>query len=495
MRAWLTHTSLVRPKGIALIQGHRQWLYAELHQLVTEMASRLIWAGVKRGDHVAVLMPNRLEYVCLIHALMRLGAVLVPLNIRLTPHELHYQITQADCSFLLCAQETEHQAIALQGAVSRIISVDPSPVLETLPNFPVADSVLTEGEQLDLQAMQGIVFTSGTTGHPKGVILTYQNHLISAMASAFRLGMLPEDRWLACMPLYHVGGLSIILRSCLYGTTVVLHQGFEAEVINQMLDTHQITLISLVPTMLYRLLETREDRPFPSSLRCVLLGGAMAPLTLLQRSIALGIPVATTYGLTETASQIATASPMEVRGKVGSVGKPLMFSQIRIVGDQGQEQPPETIGEIVVRGPTVMQGYYKQPEATAAVLCHGELYTGDMGYMDKDGDLWVVQRRSDLIVTGGENVYPTEVETVLLAHPAVKSACVVGIEDEEWGQRVAAAVVLEENAVLGEQELMAFCKDQLAAYKRPRLLRFVETLPQTASGKVIREGVVALFSK
>ncbi|MFQ5854190.1 MAG: o-succinylbenzoate--CoA ligase [Anaerolineae bacterium] len=529
MLDWLAQRAISRPGGIALVHGDRTWCYAELNELVAGMAGRLASAGVEPGDHVAVLMPNRVEYVCAIHALARLGAVLVPLNVRLTPHELRWQTDQADCTFLLCSRETQDQASSLRIAdcglrISssqftirnsggrRVLSVDPprESGVEALEDYPAQVATFRAGRRLDLETVQGIVFTSGTTGRPKGAMLTYRNHLASATASAFRLGTLPEDRWLACLPLYHVGGLAIIWRCCLYGTTVVLQacpersrrDGFDAAAANQALDTQAITLISLVPTMLHRVLEARGERPFPESLRCVLLGGAAAPLALLHRSLSLGVPVATTYGLTEAASQVATASPADVRRKTNNpskssrycVGKPLMFSSVRIVGDDGEERPVGEIGEIAVSGPTVMKGYYNQPDASANVLRDGELYTGDMGYVDDDGDLWVVQRRFDLIVTGGENVYPAEVEEVLLEHPGVKAVCVVGVDDEEWGQRVAAAVVVAENATLTEDELISFCNARLAQYKRPRVLRFVSSIPQTPSGKVLRDAVAAVFS-
>jgi len=541
MLDWLAHRVISSPDRIALIYGDRRWRYAELNDLVAEMAGRLASAGVTAGDHVAVLMPNRLEYVCAIHALARLGAVLVPLNIRLMPGELCWQIDAADCTFLLCSRETETQAVALKSPLEnkgheqagtarlRVLSVDRPRErgVEALGDQPAGMEVFRPGRPLDLEAVQGILFTSGTTGRPKGAMLTYRNHLASATGSAFRLGTLPGDRWLVCMPLYHVGGLAIILRCCLYGTTVVLQDRFDPIEVNQALDTQAITLISLVPTMLHRLLEARATRPFPDSLRCVLLGGAAAPATLLEQSFALGVPVATTYGLTEAASQVTTALPADVRRKAGSpstaprqssgqalrqssgqalrqssgqcVGKPLMFSQVRIINDEGKEQPAWEVGHIEVRGPTVMEGYYrsrtgKGPLASRDALRGGWLHTGDMGYLDGEGDLWVVQRRSDLIVTGGENVYPVEVEGILLEHPGVAAACVVGIEDEEWGQRVAAAVVVAENTTLTEGELAAFCSARMAGYKRPRALRFVSSLPQTASGKVRRAAVAALFS-
>jgi O-succinylbenzoic acid--CoA ligase len=489
---WLAHQARAHPKGIALIHGDQHWTYAELNELVAGLASRLAAAGVEAGQHIAVLMPNRVETIVLIHALARLGTVLVPLNTRLTPAELRWQMTQADCHYLICSEESADQVIAIGPSAWQVLSIEESRVQSGL--LKIEDLAQWRSRPLNLAATQAIVYTSGTTGQPKGAMLTFANHLWSAMASAFRLGTNPTDRWLLCLPLYHVGGLAIVLRCCLYGTTLVLQERFDPAAINQMLDTQAISLISLVPTMLQWLLEARQNRPLPPTLRCILLGGMAAPSSLLEQCHALALPVATTYGLTEAASQVATASPAEAQRKPGSVGKPLMFTEVCIVGQDGGECLLGEIGQIVVRGPTLMRGYYNQPDATAQVLRNGELYTGDLGYLDQDGDLWVVQRRADLIVSGGENVYPAEVEQVLLTHPAVQAACVVGVEDAEWGQRVAAAVIIRDGASLTTDELMAFCRVRLAGYKQPRLLRFVDALPQTGSGKIQREAVARLMA-
>lgn len=493
---WLAHQTLTRPQGIALIHHDQRWTYAELNQVVTGLTARLAAAGIERGQHVGVLIPNRVEYVSLIHALARLGAILVPLNIRLTPAELRQQLDQTGCRHLICSRETEDKVTALDQRRWQSLSVEapPDTGLASLQEFPLAKPEQWHSGPLDLAAVQAIIHTSGTTGQPKGAMLTYANHLWGATASAFRLGTDPADRWLLCMPLYHVGGLAIVLRCCLYGTTVVLQDRFEAAAVNRALDTQAVSLVSLVPTMLQWLLDERGQRAWPSTLRCILLGGAAAPVDLLERCRALALPVATTYGLTEAASQVATAPPAEVQHKPGSVGKPLMFTQIRIIGENGQDRPPGEIGQIVVRGPTVMQGYYRQPQATGQTLANSELHTGDLGYLDEAGDLWVVQRRADLIVSGGENVYPSEVEQVLRAHPAVKAVCVVGVADQAWGQQVAAAVVLCEGASLTEAELIEFCRARLAGYKQPRLLHFVDTLPQTASGKIERHTVLRLMT-
>jgi O-succinylbenzoic acid--CoA ligase len=475
MQDWLTSQAAARPAAIALIAGNRQWTYAELDTEVDVFATNLAARGISLGDKVGALLPNCADYVFLIHALARLGVVLVPLNTRLTASELKWQITHTGCRWLVCSAETEVQISDLGFHI----------VLVT--DLRRAVNVLFEKALFDLNALQAIVFTSGTTGQPKGAMLSYNNHFWSAMASAYRIGTLPDDRWLCCLPLYHVGGLSIVLRCCLYGTTVILQDGFNLEAISQSLLSHEATLISLVPTMLYRMLDVGIG--FPPSLRLVLLGGAASSPDLIEQCVRVNLPVALTYGLSEACSQVATTPPKEAYRKPGCVGKPLLFTSIRIVDENGFQQPPGEYGEVVVSGPTVMSGYYGNPEATARTLRDGELYTGDMGYLDQDGDLWLVQRRSDMIVTGGENVYPAEVEQVLQQHSAVAAACVVGVEHPEWGQQVAAAVVLRDNTHLSESELVSFGRQHLAGYKLPRLIRFVSALPQTPSGKIQRWAV------
>jgi O-succinylbenzoic acid--CoA ligase len=347
----------------------------------------------------------------------------------------------------------------------------------------------------DLDGMQAVVFTSGTTGRPKGAMLSFANHFWSATASAFRLGTRPEDLWLSCLPLYHVGGLAVLFRSCLYGTAVLLQQGFDVAAVNDALDNYDVTLISLVPTMLYRLLDARPAGSWPRSLRLVLLGGAATPPELVEKSREQGVPISVTYGLTESSSQVATILPDNVPAKPGCVGKPLMFTSVRIADDNGKTLSPGEYGEVVVTGPSVMVGYIHDPAGTSRAIREGELYTGDIGYLDEDGDLWLVQRRSDIVVSGGENVYPAEVEAVLKQHPAVAAVCVVGVADEEWGQRVAAMVVSRDGATVSGGELVEFGRESLASYKLPIRIQFAKVLPQTASGKIERRTVQKMMNK
>jgi O-succinylbenzoic acid--CoA ligase len=415
--------------------------FAELDQRVDAIAAAMPYSP---GSHVGIRMPNSIDFVLAVHALMRIGAVIVPINTRLTAAEVDYIRTDA-------ALNT---------------------ILESLP--PPAAAPPQAVRYFDLDAVHSIIYTSGTTGRPKGALLTYHNHWWSAVASMLNLGVQATDRWLACLPLFHVGGLSILLRSVIYGMPVLLHDRFDPDRVNAAIDNEGVTIVSVVSTMLDRMLSARGERAYPSTLRCVLLGGGPAPVPLLERALALGAPVFQTYGLTETASQVATLAPEDVLRKVGSAGKPLFGTELRIAED----------GEILVRGPVVSPGYLGQPP-------RGDwLATGDLGYVDDEGYLYIHDRREDLIVTGGENVYPAEVEAVLLAHPLVLDAGVFGTSDREWGQAVCAAIVVADRVDMAA--LQTFCRERLAAYKVPRRLHVVDTLPRTANGKLLRRHLRAL---
>lgn len=477
-RTWIDQCGAVSAEHPALISAQGVWTFSELNARIHTTAARLAAWGVRPGSRAAVLMPNGKPYVLLAHALMQLGAVIIPINTRLSASEVRYQLETAVPTLLIDSPETETLSAAAL-----------PPKQPPSADFPAFQSTHYDPVSVDPSADAAILFTSGTTGRPKGARLTVGNLLFSAAASRERLGVTALDRWLLTLPLYHIGGLSILYRSYIDGTTVVLYEGsFDPNRIGEMLTQHQISLISLVPTQLHRLLEAGVQ--FPDSLRLILLGGAAASPDLLHRAFERGLPVATTYGLTEAASQVATMLPEQARFKPGSVGKPLSGVTVRTVGEDGRAMPAGEIGEIVVSGGNVMRGYVGYDDLNP----YGVFSTGDLGFLDQDGDLWLIQRRSDLIISGGENIYPVEVETVLKSHPSVDDACVVGLPSDEWGQMVAAAIVLKAGMSVSSDEFDAHCKANLAAYKRPRHYIFIDHLPQTASGKVIRREVTALFS-
>ncbi|HEX4731405.1 MAG TPA: o-succinylbenzoate--CoA ligase [Solirubrobacterales bacterium] len=435
---WLAQRAQSCPERTALIAEGAEVTYAELEAEATWVARRLAAHGVRRGSTAALTMHPRREQVVLAHALMKVGAALLPLSPRLTEAE-HARIV-----------ETVEPMIDLD---------DPGLLTQTEADLPML------GEH-DTDDVCAYVLTSGSSGTPKPIGLTYGNFLWSAMGGAFNIGVDPADRWLCCVPLSHIAGLSIVVRSAIYGTTAVVHDGFDVDRVAAALREEPITVVSLVTTMLKRLLDADADLSGP---RAILVGGGPVPASMLGEAIERGATVVQTYGLTETCSQVTTLAPEDALRKLGSAGRPLLSSHVRIRD-----------GEILVQGPTVAPGRYDES---------GWLHTGDLGHIDDEGFLYVQDRIDDMIVTGGENVVPSEVEEVLLTHPAVVEAAVVGREDPEWQQAVTAVVVLAPDAEVTTDELRHHCAATLAGYKVPKRVELAAALPRTPSGKLMRRAL------
>ncbi|WP_236011708.1 o-succinylbenzoate--CoA ligase [Alicyclobacillus fructus] len=489
---WLSQHAERRPARLALISEGRAITYAELYAAARFAAARAFAMGVRPGDRVAVIChQGRIHALCL-HALMQIRAVMVPLNWRLQPSELAYQVEDCGATFIFCDESAAPFAAQVADLVARdvqrVVFSDDAWDREEAGQPGRQDGNAFAPMDLPLQSVHAIVYTSGTTGRPKGAMITYQNHWYSAMASAIQFGLDPEERWLVPMPLFHVGGMGVLMRSLIYGTTAVVHDRFDAERVDRELASGDITLVSLVPTMLARILKLR-DGPYPPRLRAILLGGAGCPRPVLERALQLGLPVTQSYGLTETNTQVATIHLADALRKMGSSGRPLANTRLAVQGPQGPTAEPGVEGEILVQGPTVFAGYYNRKEETERALAEGWLHTGDIGRFDEEGFLYVLDRRADLIVSGGENVYPAEVESQLLALPGVVDAGVVGKPDDEWGQVPVAFVVLEPGTVLTDEMALAMrqaLRGRLAHYKVPAEIRQVDALPRTASGKLMR---------
>jgi O-succinylbenzoic acid--CoA ligase len=432
---WLAQRAQSCPEQTALVTEASSVTYAELEAEATWVARRLAAYGVRRDGVAALTMHPRREEVVLLHALMKLGAVALPLS---------PQLTDAERAAVL---SSERPAVDLNDAAE---------LTQTEADLPL----LGEHDMDDLQCR---ILTSGTSGEPRPVGLTYGNFLFSAVGSAFNIGVHPNDRWLCCLPLSHVAGLSIVIRSVIYGTTAVLLDGFDTEQVASTLVSGDISVLSLVPTQLIRLLEAGADLSGP---RAILIGGGPVPPDALREALDRGATVVQTYGMTETCSQVTTLAPADAERKVGSAGRPLLTTHVRIESE-----------EILVQGPTVAPGGYESD---------GWLHTGDLGHIDDEGFLYVTGRASEMIVTGGENVMPAEVEAVLVAHPAVADAAVFGRPDPEWQEAVCALVVLGDGAEASEEDLRAHCAGSLAPFKVPKRVEFVSSLPRTASGKLLR---------
>jgi O-succinylbenzoic acid--CoA ligase len=440
VEAWLARAARSAPGATALHTPEARLSYAELLHAARLAAGELVRRGVSGGDRVAIELPAGIDFALALHACLLLGAVAVPVDLRLTAEE--------------------------RDRLSATASVRVSEPLRS--QSPGVQGELTH----DLDAVCAVIDTSGTTSAPRPVELTYGNFLWSALGSAVALGVDPAERWLCALPLSHVGGLSILVRSAIYATTAVVHERFETERVLAALREQEITLVSLVSTTLSRLLDAGLRDP--PRLRCALTGGGPVPSALVERVRRAGVPVLETYGLTECCSQAATAplAALQARTKAGDgehgAGAPLFCTKIELAED----------GEILLSGPTV---------APASPAADGRLHTGDLGRLDARGFLHVSGRKAETIVSGGENVAPSEVEAVLESHPAVIEAAVVGREDREWGEAVTAIVLVAGQAQASEADLRAHCAARLAPFKVPKRVVFVTTpLPRTRSGKLLR---------
>jgi O-succinylbenzoic acid--CoA ligase len=430
VEGWLQRAATAAPRRTALETPSGAWSYGELYGAARAGAGRLSAHGVAPGERVAIALPAGLAFAQALHACLLLGAVAVPLDLRLAPAE--QQRIAAGASFV---------------------------VDEPLPQ---TGDIENQQSVHDLGATAAIIHTSGTTAAPRPVELSYGNLLWSALGSAVALGLDPRERWLCAMPLSHVGGLSILVRSAIYATCAVVHERFETDRVLDAICERDVTLISVVATTLTRLLDAGLERP--GALRCALAGGGPVPKALVARAADAGVPVSLTYGLTETSSQVTTTPVAEL----GVAGPPLFCTRVEIAPDE----------EILVRGPTV---------ARSAKLIGGWLHTGDLGQLDSHGRLEVSGRKADTIISGGENVAPAEVEAVLEAHPLVREAAVLARSDERWGEAVTAIVVTQPGSTPSASELQAYCAASLASYKVPKAVELrSEPLPRTASGKLLR---------
>jgi O-succinylbenzoic acid--CoA ligase len=467
VEAWLTRAARAAPKATALQAPDAQLSYAGLERAARAGELELRERGVRAGERVAIALSPGAAFAQALHACFLLGAVAVPIDLRLTA--------------------SERERIA---AGATVLVDEPLPVAVRAGGRVEA---LARDATHDLAAVCAVIHTSGTTSNPRPIELTYGNFLWSAIGSGVALGVDPHERWLCTLPLSHVGGLSILIRSAIYATTAVIHERFETERALAAIQKERITLVSLVSTTLARLLDAglRE----PPSLRCALTGGGPVPAALVQRARAAGVPVIETYGLTECCSQAATAPLAALNttsgghagllARVAQDAPPRSATAIEPVSDLGAGVPlfctrteiaPD--GEILLSGPTVARG---------AQSADGRLHTGDLGRIDERGFLHVTGRKADTIVSGGENVAPSEVEAVLESCPGVLEAAVLGRADEQWGEAVSAIVVTAAGATLDERIVREHCAARLAPFKVPKHVTFASApLPRTASGKLLR---------
>lgn len=513
----LTESAATAPGRTACFSPGGQLTYAELDTLSDTLAAALTDKGLRPGDMVALQLPNVPQFLIAYFGILKAGGVAVPLNVMLKAGELEYHL--ADCGARTLITWAGTLAEAAKGAaaagVRDLYVAGPLPVtagsgsgaagpqpgaagaasFDELLATPAAGYAMVPREPTDTAV---VVYTSGTTGRPKGAELTHFQLYMNADVPARAVGVLPTDVVLTALPLFHVFGLSSILDVCVrLGCAMSLIPRWDTRAVLAAIERDRCTFFDGVPTMFAELMGCPDLGHYDlSSLRLAVSGGASLPGPLLDAfEQRFGVPVLEGYGLTETASTVTQTLPAWRRHY--SVGKPVWGTQTQVWDASGRPLPPgqENVGEIVTRGYHVMKGYLNAPEATAAAITDGWLHTGDMGYFDADGSLFLVSRSKDIIIRGGYNVYPSEIENVLRAHPDIADAAVVGVTDDRLGEEVLAAVVIRTGCSLRAADLIAYCRGQMAAYKYPRIIDFRAELPRNHLGKVLKDELTASWSR
>ncbi|MER7606796.1 long-chain fatty acid--CoA ligase [Nocardioides sp. NPDC127503] len=492
----LRESATARPDKPLVHAGDTAFTYAEVDALSGRLAASLRTRGLEPGDKVAVQLPNLPQFLISYFGILKAGMTMVPLNPLLASPEVAYHLEDSDARMLVTFESSVGAGLAgaraAGGVPTYVVSVGEGAAPEGARSF---DELLAGEDDGDVYATSAddtavLLYTSGTTGRPKGAELTHFQLYMNCTVSGELFQVSADDVSLAVLPFFHVFGLSSVLNNVVrFGASLVLLPRFEAKVALDALERHQCTIFAGVPTMYVALLQEELGSRDLSALRACISGGASMPGEVIREfeEKVRGVVILEGYGLSETASTTTFNISAEQR-KVHSVGKQIWGVEVRVVDPEGNALPPgeDNVGEIVVRGHNVMKGYYKRPDDTAKAIRGGWFHTGDLGYQDDAGYFFVVDRLKDLVIRGGYNVYPREVEEVLYEHADVVEAAVVGRPDDRLGEEVIAFVALKPGATVGPAELTAHCKERLAAYKYPRDVRVLEALPKGATGKILK---------
>ncbi len=501
----LEESCKLHPDKEALVCGPQRMTYADLHSKTNSIANGLIAAGIKPGDRIALSCPNLPFFPMFYFGILKAGAVVVPLNILLHDEEVEYHLRDSQAKGYICFEGTNELPLGQHGcqAFQRVPQCEHfwsiasgAGLLEAAEATDAGDllkaadhdsEIVTEADDMAV-----ILYTSGTTGKPKGAILSHANIFLNVVQFSRLSHAQRSDNQLITLPLFHSFGQSVQMCCGVYnGNKLVLLPKFEPQTVVDTLVRENITIFCGVPTMYWALLNNAEvDDTALAAIRQTLRlcgsGGSSLPLEILKGfEEKFHVPILEGYGLSET-SPVASFNLLDIERKPGSVGVPIWGVNMKIVDLEGNEAPRGEKGEIVIRGHNVMKGYLNRPDATAEAIRNGWFHSGDIGYMDEDGYIFIVDRVKDMIIRGGYNVYPRELEETLLTHPAISLAAVIGIPSTEYGEEIKAFVILKENTVATAEELIDWCKEKMAAYKYPRQIEIREALPMTATGKILK---------
>lgn len=487
------HASRTPGKSFAVYNGETI-TYQQMADRSAAAAAGLRARGIGVGDVLALLSYNNIDFLTTIFAANHLGAIVMPLNWRLAAAELEYILGHSEARALVCDSGCAPLAAAASAAIPGLVRISiggdlPAEGWERFSDLTTGGGAIARA-QTRADDVHRLMYTSGTTGRPKGVMITYANLAWKNYAHIVEFSFTSADVGLACGPLYHVGALDLTTTSLIaVGATTIIHESFKAEAVVDEIEQSSVTAIWLAPAMVRAILDVPgiEDRDL-SSVRVIIGGGEKMPIPTIERlsKIFPAAWFADAYGLTETVSGDTFLDSASLRTKLGSVGLPCLYLELEVWDEAGAPVPAGVPGEVVLRGPKVFKGYWRNPEATATAFTDGWFHTGDIGIKDEDGYLFIVDRLKDMIVSGGENIASSEVERVLYEHPAVVEVAVVSRPDERWGEVPVAFVVTAAESSATPEELVEHCRTQLAKFKVPKAVVFIDALPRNPSGKVLK---------
>lgn len=496
------------PGRVALVCGSQRFSYQQFSDRVNNLAGSLSSRGIQRGERIAALLPNCHRFAELYLAAATLGAVVVPLNVRLSPQDLIRLIRHSEAMILFAGSPFRETLRAMAGALPqlrfRIGWGLEEEGFEDYEKLVAASSPRRMDRDFDDGEVAIQMYTSGTTGDPKGVLLTHRNIMANTLTGIYERRFTCQDVFLNAAPIYHIADLEYFFQILSVGGTNVFLERFDPLLFLEAVQRERVTCTWIVPTMIHDLLACPDLARFDiTSLRTIFYGGAcLSPELFWRARKAFPCQYSLGFGLTEASPLISSLSPadhegapQEVERRLRSCGRTVFNVEIRIVNEEGSEVSLGQVGEIAVRGANVMKGYWKMEEETRQALRGGWLHTGDMARRDEEEYIFLVDRKKDVIKSGGENIYSREVEEVMAGHPAVQEVAVVGVPDERWGEAVKAVVVLRDRAVCTEREVLEFCRGKLAAFKRPKSATFLPSLPKNITGKVLKIDLREMFRK
>lgn len=495
---WLKRWDLYEPRRVPLkdAASGREFTYRQLYQWSNTLAQELRTRfEVEPGDRIAILATNHWSYIPLFFACQRLGAALVPINFRLAPREIAHILKDCGPKVLLTHSDYTATAQAAEWKGLQWKLDGTAGLIEWLDLNPQAEIELDMTGDQDSLAM--ILYTSGTTGTPKGAMITRRMIFWNSINTTMRLDLTQNDVHIAFLPFFHTGGWNVLVTPFLHrGAKTILLDKFCAEKVLDLIEKEKVTILFGVPTMLDMM---ARSPTFPKaqlrSLRFAVVGGEPMPLDLIRTWQARQVPIRQGYGLTEFGPNVFSLSENDSERKLGSIGFPNFYIEAKVVDQNGNDVDDDSVGELILRGPMCMPGYWRNAEATHAAIQNGWLHTGDLVRRDQDGYYYVVGRKKDMYISGGENVYPAEIEQWLRQHPQIQEAAVIGTPDEKWGESGLAFVVTQPGAQLTSDQVLEFCRGQLARYKIPKAVRFVTELPKGDSGKVLKRNLLSLVQE